>query len=134
MNFDSVAPYLPSPVSAVIYYAQDGHLSTDVCKQTLVDTALAVAGYVVLSRYAGQCGLNLATAVLGASLIFPNAAKYGIATYFAVTNINAAVNARRDVPGLVTHLAIATICYITTTYKFDECMQKYFYKKLCKVI
>jgi hypothetical protein len=83
---------------------------------------------------AGQCGLNLATAVLGASLIFPNAARYGIATYFAVTNLKAAANARHDVPGLVTHLAIATICYFATTYKFDECMQTYFYKKIGKII
>jgi hypothetical protein len=124
-------PYLPMPISAGYYvYKNYNNLSLqekelkdyNTWKLYLRNTALAIAGCVVYSKYAEQLGAGLIPLTFVACSVFPEAAKLGTSGYFTVTGALGLVDAarKRDVTGIAKNLALTIFAYVGTTRKMDE--------------
>lgn len=138
----ALLPYLPTAIGAGIHvynnYKQAESLSEievndyNVAKIWLRNTALAIAGTVVYSRYAEQLGAGLIPIAFVAYRIFPAATRMGASGYFTVTSALGLVDAarKRDVPAIVKNFALTAFAYIAVTPKMNDWVWYYAEKPL----
>jgi hypothetical protein len=141
-NFMALLPYLPATIGAGIHvynnYKQAESLSEievndyNLTKFWLRNTALAIAGYVVYSRYAEQLGAGLIPLSFVAYRVFPAAVRLGASGYFTVTSALGLVDAarKRDVPAIAKNLALTVFAYFATTQKMNDWVWHYANKPL----
>jgi hypothetical protein len=127
----ALLPYLPTAIGAGInVFNNYNNLSLtekelkdyNGWKLYLRNTALAIAGCVVYSKYAEQLGAGLIPLTFVACSVFPEAAKLGTSGYFTVTGALGLVDAarKRDATGIAKNLALTIFAYFGTTRKMDE--------------
>lgn len=135
MDFNTVAPYLPTPVLALKTVAENFSTRADLkegalrryndAKNALLDTALAVVGFFAAAKFAGRVGLNTAQVAALTTVALPNVAKYAVSGYIVVEGAKAAFTAgkAKDMALLAKSATAAALAYIANTPKFAEYMR-----------
>lgn len=83
-------------------------------KDSLVSTALAVAGFFALSNYADKLGLSFKSAALLAGTVLPGATGLGTAGYVVCSQASKAFHAGLNMDA-AKHVGLAAIAAFTTT-------------------